>query len=254
MFGKMTRAVATVARGAPQLGLKLAVQDLLLKKLGRSQATIAVRGLDHPVYFRPRTSDIFELTRLLGAKRVAIDLSLNPRFIVDAGANAGYSALRFQSQFPGARIVAIEPEGGNVAILTKNCAPYPNIAIEAAALWPTTSRLAIRSPEVGLNAFQVDERPDGLVRAISVQDIMTKYSLPHIDLLKIDIEGSERVLFSHPKTAAWLPHVRMMLIELHDDFETGCTEAVETATKELFVRRGIIDEYVFYVSTHCVRV
>lgn len=75
---------------------------------------ITARGLDHPVYFRPRTSDIF---------------------------------------IPGAQIVAIEPEGRNVAILAKNCAPYPNITIEEAALWATTFRLAIRSLEVGLNAF-----------------------------------------------------------------------------------------------------
>jgi len=37
MFGKLARAAATVARDAPKIGLKLAVQDLLLKKLGRPE-------------------------------------------------------------------------------------------------------------------------------------------------------------------------------------------------------------------------
>jgi hypothetical protein len=35
MFGKLTRAAKTVLHSAPKIGLKLAVQDILLKKLGR---------------------------------------------------------------------------------------------------------------------------------------------------------------------------------------------------------------------------
>src|SRR5205809_677357 len=40
--------------------------------------------------------------------------------IVDAGANIGAATILFHSQFPEAHIVAIEPEPGNFAILSKN--------------------------------------------------------------------------------------------------------------------------------------
>jgi len=88
MFGKLARAVATVARNALKIGLKLAVQDLVRKKLGRPEATITARGLDHPVYFRPRTSEPSGWRPIF---RSILD------FIVDAAANAGYARRAFKA-------------------------------------------------------------------------------------------------------------------------------------------------------------
>jgi len=61
----------------------------------------------------------------------------------------------------------------NMAMLDKNCAPHPNIAIEEAALWPTMCRLGIRSLEVGLNAFRtkaIEPATSGLYERRSVID------------------------------------------------------------------------------------
>jgi hypothetical protein len=66
----------------------------------------------------------------------------------------------------------------------------------------------------------------------------------HVELADSDRARS----FLAPNTAAWLPSVRMILVELHNDFEPECTKAIETATRGLFDRLRVIDEYAFYVA------
>ena len=176
------------------------------------------------------------------------DLPFRPDFIVDAGANAGFSTLRFQKEFPGTKIVALEPERRNILQFKKNCASYPNITLDEKALWAANTRLRIRSPDVGLNAFQVEEDANGNVEALSMIEVMRRHHLPRIDLLKVDIEGSEKVVFSHANTKSWLQYVGMILIETHDSIEEGCTDAVEGALEGRFDFKGHIDEYEFYVS------
>ena len=58
-----------------------------------------------------------------------------PRVVVDAGANIGLSTVFFANKFPQAKIVAIEPEPSNFAMLRDNVAPYPNVTPVQAALW-----------------------------------------------------------------------------------------------------------------------
>jgi len=56
--------------------------------------------------------------------------------------------------------------------------------------------------------------------------------LPHFDLLKVDIEGSEKSMFEH--CDAWIDRVRMIVVELHDRFMPGCQSAFESATAKRF--------------------
>jgi len=234
---------------APVIGWKWAIGDRILRRLGIKEVRIKVKGLAYRVVSRTATSDIFEFTHLLGWRQVPFDLPIRPTFIVDAGANVGYSALRFQKEFPGAKIVALEPEERNAMQFKKNCAFYSNISLETAALWATSTRLRIRALDAGANAYQVEESPHGEIRALSIDEIMQRHHLPRIDLLKVDIEGSEKEVFSHPNAKTWLRSVGMILIEIHDDLVAeGCHDAVERALEDSFDFRGHIDEYAFYVS------
>jgi FkbM family methyltransferase len=135
-----------------------------------------------------------------------------------------------------------------VAQLKRNCSNYSNIFIEHAAVWSKTARLSIKSPDAETNAFQVRETIDGDIQAISIDDIITKYDLPRIDLLKIDIEGSEREVFSASMAQHWLDRVGMILVETHDRFEPGCTDSVNAATKNDFYYKGEVGEYSFFVN------
>jgi FkbM family methyltransferase len=233
---------------APMIGWRWVIGRRVLARLGITEVKLRTPGLPHPVACRTETSDIFEYTHLLSWGQVPLNLPIRPEYIVDAGANVGFSALRFQKEFPGATIVGLEPEPRNFAQFRKNCGPYPNISIEQAALWSRNTKLSIRSLDVDSSSFRVDEDSNGEVNAISILEVMKRHDLPRIDLLKIDIEGSEKVLFSDPHARDWLKHVGVMLVETHDRFEPGCTAAINKATDGLFEYKGIIDEYSCYVG------
>jgi hypothetical protein len=67
--------------------------------------------------------------------------------------------------------------------------------------------------------------------AICIPTIMKQQGWPVIDLLKIDIEGSEKEIFS-TNYEAWLPQVRMLLVEVHDNMQMGSSAAVFRATSQ----------------------
>lgn len=54
------------------------------------------------------------------------------------------------------------------------------------------------------------------VDGISMDSLMKEYHINTIDLLKIDIEGTENILFKNKPD--WLKSVRIILIELHGDY------------------------------------
>ena len=65
---------------------------------------------------------------------------------------------------------------------------------------------------------------NGKVTAVTIDSLMQAYGLNHVDVLKIDIETSEKELFLK-NYERWLPKVRMIVIELHDWLRPGCSRA-----------------------------
>ena len=78
----------------------------------------------------------------------------NVSFVIDGGANVGYSAAYFLSCYPAATVVSIEPDPENAALLRRNLAPYGerSVVIEG-ALWSTAQdlllHLAFGTPATG---------------------------------------------------------------------------------------------------------
>ena len=245
---RINRIMAGAREQAALVGWPWAIADRVLRRLGIQEVRLSVRGLKRRVAYRVGTADIYEFAQSLGRGRTPLALAFRPEFIVDAGANVGYTALRFEMEFPGATIVALEPEPNNAAQFRKNCAGYPNIALEQKALWEKSARLKVMQTEVAVNSFQIGEHPNGDIEGVSVEELMQRRRLPRIDLFKIDIEGTEKRLFSHPNAAQWIKSVRIFLIETHDRIEEGCEAAIQRALADDFQFAGHINEYVVYVS------
>lgn len=229
------------------IGWRWVITERIIKRLGIKEIRLSAKGLDRRVSCRVATSDIYEYQHLLGPRRDNINLPALPKVIVDAGANVGYSVLRFRLEFPAATIIALEPERANIKQFKKNCSGDENIILEEKALWSTNAQLRIRSLDASPNGFQVEEDPHGDLSAMSVGDLLVKYNLPRIDLLKIDVEGSEKAIFQSPGAAKWLESVEMILIETHDRIEAGCSKAVSQAVAGLFDFHGHRGEYELYV-------
>ena len=140
---------------------------------------------------------------------------------MDCGANVGYTSVYFLERFPNATVLAVEPEDSNFEMLRRNVAPYGN---RGQAL-----RAAICSRETGLKVVKgwwgrewatqvrecrVDENSD--VNAISVGKLLERAGCEHVDILKVDIEGSEAIVFAE-NYDEWIHRVKAFLIELHDE-------------------------------------
>jgi len=182
-----------------------------------------------PLYLRAGTSDpqVFDEVIL----HRAYDFALPPDagFIIDAGANVGVASIFFANRYAKAKLVAIEPASDNVAILHRNVDPYGRIEVKNAGLWHRVEPLRITNPAMDFWSLSVDacapEESD--FQGITIPDLLREYGMPMIDILKIDIEGSERQLLFQGETD-WLRRVKLLIVELHGDLAAErFTEVVE---------------------------
>lgn len=237
-------------------GTLLTAKARLLRR--RVEVLVAVPGFRYPVHLRLRTTDVFSFHQVLVVGEYDCEFSKPPRVIVDAGANIGVASLLYANKYPEAKIVAIEPEFSNFEMLKKNTAPYSNVIPVHSALWRRNDRISLIDPGLGYWGFQtIDEAERDIakssekVSAITVDKLMADYRIDYIDILKLDIEGSEKEVFESP--SLWIDRVGVIVVELHDRFRTGCSRAVYLATQNFefewrkgetvfLARRGYVNE------------
>jgi len=155
-----------------------------------------------------------------------------PDTIVDAGANIGSASLFFAIRFPNARIIALEPDPSNYEILRRNVAAFHSILPVHAALWSHRGRVALQTKGRAKSETQVieaDANGAGDIECLSVPDLRTQFGLRSIDLLKMDVEGSEKTILDH--SASWIENIGTLVVELHEQLAPGTTASFESATK-----------------------
>ena len=188
------------------------------------------------VWLRPGTADQEVFDEIFVDR--AYDLGLpDAEYVVDAGAHIGCASLFFAHLLPHARIVSIEPDEGNFRLLTRNLAQMPSAVPVHGALWSSSTRVAIKNRNKATWSYRVIESTaESAVPTYSVPDLMEHFALPRIDVLKIDIEGSEVEALQDAKT--WIRHVGTIVVEVHDRWREGCSAAVDAAAAgEDFTRR-----------------
>ena len=201
---------------------------------------IFLKNIKSSLFLRSGTSDIPTFKQIFVRHQYDVKLNLNPYFIIDGGANIGLSAIYFANKFPNATIVAVEPDKKNFEILKKNIKSYPNIHSIHSGLWDKAVTMNVTDKYKKGNWGMVTEEykgssaeVNGLVQSITIPDIISKFNYSKIDLLKLDIETSEKQLFS-ANYNDWLPITKVILIELHDHKISGCSKAFFTAINETF--------------------
>ena len=138
--------------------------------------------------------------------------------IVDCGANIGLSVLWFAARFPQARIVAVEPDEANHALLERNTRPLGDrVRLVKGGVWPRSDWLRISNPAAGAAAFRVEscaEGTPGALRAYSVPELHALGGGGELLVVKIDIEGSQRQLFD--SGTDWVGQAHLVTLELDD--------------------------------------
>ncbi|MFY9580298.1 MAG: FkbM family methyltransferase [Gaiellaceae bacterium] len=195
---------------------------------------LAVPGSDHSVVARPGTSDRAAFDQVFGGA-YALDLPVEPRLIFDLGANVGYASVGFALRYRRARIVAVEPEPSNVTILRRNVASFDRVDVVEGAVWPRSETLVLEDPGKGHWGMRVSAGGvKGSVLGVTISELLVCSEAEFVDLVKVDIEGSELELFS--AETGWLQRVGALVVELHDRFRSGCEETVERAIVQSGIR------------------
>lgn len=200
-----------------------------LRRAMRTPGLSSVRapGMPSPVMLRGLSSDAATFVQIFLRGDLDFEVPGDPRTIIDAGANIGLASIYLTQRYPKARIIAVEFEEANFKQLLRNTASYPNIECVHAGLWPTDGRVAVANPEAQKWAHfpsevAGDAPAEHSVRAISMPTLLAERGVAHVDLLKIDIEGSEYELFD--AVPDWLRRVSTIAIELHDHLRPGAGE------------------------------
>jgi FkbM family methyltransferase len=102
-------------------------------------------------------------------------------------------------------------------MLKLNLSPFSDILFENAGLHNTSGlNLCIENPTAGNMGFRLKESEEKGLISTSIDSLMLKYQWDKIDLVKIDIEGSEEQVFS--TQFDWLSRTRYLVMELHDHY------------------------------------
>jgi FkbM family methyltransferase len=140
--------------------------------------------------------------------------SKNP-LIIDCGSNIGLSLFYFIRHFPGARILAFEPDNeiykmleSNIKVRMHEC----NIELRREAVWVREEQLVFFSEGSLAGSTIVDFSSINRTQNVKAIDL-NKYLNQEIEFLKIDIEGAENELIFH--ISENLKNVKNLFLEYH---------------------------------------
>lgn len=216
------------------LGMKDALGAFTALRI-KKNGIINLGFLKYP--FRIRVNNIADsatFNEVLLRKEYTIPVDFTPKTIIDGGANIGLTSIFFANKYPEASIVAIEPDGGNFNLLRENTSNYPQIKLRRSAVWGHNAHLKVFDPGRGDNSYRVEETSQDdptAFTAVGIADIMREQNWPVIDILKLDVEGAEKELFT-TGYGAWLPRTRVLIVETHDRYIKGTSKAVFAAVSK----------------------
>jgi FkbM family methyltransferase len=214
-----------------------------LKFASKSQVRIRVPGVGKPLIVRGDTTDPEVLWQVFVLRRFDPLLKLvnwNPKLIIDGGAYSGYSAALFASDFPQAKVVAVEPDASNFTVLCANAAK--GVKPLRAGIWGMTANVKIVDPHVGKWGLQTEITSavdPGAVPTVTIPEILESSGEASIDILKLNVEGAEKEIFS--ADCGWLADTRLLMVDLHDHMREGCTRAVFNSVKPFGFRAQFLD-------------
>jgi len=187
--------------------------------------SVRIPAVKYPIWLRTKTSDIPTFEQIFISQEYDIKIPITPENIIDCGANIGLATVYLKNRYPSAKVISIEPDNGNFAMLQKNTSVYSDIHCLKNGVWNKSADLDVVD-KLGLGeswALMVDEvkeKNENSIRSVTISEIMQQFNLKEIDLLKIDIEGAEKELFSD-NYEDWLPKTKVLYIELHDRYRKG---------------------------------
>lgn len=164
---------------------------------------------------------------IFGFQEYALPIrDFQPKLILDCGANIGCSAVYFANVYPTAQIYSVEPESNHIKLLKFNTSLYENCHVMQAALWNKETYIKVEDRgfgDCGFMTFETTADDPNAIKTVTVSKLLKESGFDEIDLLKVDIEGAEKEVFSADDVHEWLSKTKVVVIELHDRMKRGCS-------------------------------
>lgn len=156
--------------------------------------------------------------------------------VIDAGSNIGLTSVYLSKHFPGSNFIAIEPDASNFDSVSFNLKAngIENAKKIKGGLWSSITNLKIVNDFRDQKDWSIrveETNEEGDLNAFSVNHLMEENQFDTIDILKIDIEGSEKEVFTGVNAdVSFLAKTKCIAIEIHDEFD--CREAINKILKD----------------------
>ena len=188
-------------------------------------APIALRDTrsDHAIFWQCLVMRQYDLSRFRQSERVLdvyrsrVARGERP-LVIDCGGNIGLATVWFATCFPEARIVTVEPDADNLAMIRRNVAAFGDrVTVRAGGIWNERGWLRIVNPEAGAAAFRVervDHAAADALRAYTIDELCEEAGDAEPLVVKLDIEGAQTRLFS--EATDWVARAHLIILELDD--------------------------------------
>jgi FkbM family methyltransferase len=146
-------------------------------------------------------------------------LPVPPRRILDLGANIGMAAVALAAQFAKSEFLLVEPDPRNIRRLRRTIEWNAlQGVIATCAVGPKSERLMLRTGKnptcSALQTSKMHELPNTFEVAVrTIEDLLAEFGWNGVDLVKIDIEGTEEALLT--QNNSWLARTKALILEIH---------------------------------------
>ncbi len=164
--------------------------------------------------------------------------------IIDCGGNIGLSVIAFKRRYPQARILTFEADPALAATLAQNIKALrlADVTVEAKAVAATRGDIMFHPNGAdGGHVVASDEARAIAVPAVRLSDLIEG----PVDLLKLDIEGSEYDVIADLSQSGQIAQVKRLICEVHGN------PATQQRFAELWER---LNDAGFRLSLHYARV
>jgi FkbM family methyltransferase len=188
------------------------------------------------VYHGPADSPLFIFNEIFRQRCYTRGGFYRPRpadTVLDLGANIGLFTLFLQWRAWGIRVNCFEPAAETRARLAHNIDANrlsPHVSIYPFAVSDRDGEAGLRPGRTtGVRSFFANpdrgHTPAECVRCVTLGRALEMCGRGRVDLLKIDVEGSEVEIVEGAEAGAW-ERVERVALEFHEDLRPGCRERV----------------------------
>ena len=147
--------------------------------------------------------------------------------IFDLGANIGIETIRMKKMFPDSKIISVELEKENFKLLQKNTKALKNVETINKAIWNSVRQVGVTQKNSWDNqTFSATHNySKRKIETVTIDGLMKDYNISNINLLKIDIEGAEQIIFDK-SCDNWIANVDIIMMECPDEGAPFTTQKI----------------------------